>query len=261
MAPPARRPTGRRKLPGPWKIGPIPVIGIVGGIGSGKSAAAERLAELGAFVIDADKVGHALLNQRPVRDQVVARFGPQILEPPAGDGEPPAVDRHALGVVVFKEPAARKALESIVHPVMRHTFQKAVSRVARRGEHTAVVLDAAILFEAGWDVLCDRVLFVDTPRAARLEWVAAQRGWDEEALAARERAQWPLDRKRDRADAVVLNAEGPDVLRDALEAVYRVILASPPARVRSPRKDAVPPDDAGRRTGPSPGRSPRRRGR
>ena len=73
--------TGRARPRGPWKHGAIPVIGLIGGIGGGKSRVAAVLAEEGSFVIDADSVGHALLDQRPVRDLVVARFGPQILAP------------------------------------------------------------------------------------------------------------------------------------------------------------------------------------
>jgi dephospho-CoA kinase len=261
MAPPARRPTGRTRLPGPWKNGPIPVIGLVGGIGSGKTTVATRLAELGAFVIDADTVGHTLLNQPPVREQVIDRFGAQILDAAVEPDEEPAIDRRALGAIVFADPLARKALEDIVHPRMRHTFEKAAARVARRGEAPAVVLDAAILYEAGWDSLCDRVVFVDAPRDARVARVAAERGWSESTLAAREQAQWPLDRKRDRADVVILNAGGLDALRDGVARVLEDVLASPPKRVRPPRDEAAATPDRGRRTGPSPGRRGRPRSR
>jgi dephospho-CoA kinase len=256
MPPPARKPTGRPRPNGPWKNGPIPVIGLVGGIGAGKSAVAARLAGLGAFVIDADRVGHALLDQRPVRELVVKRFGPTVLaaDPPEGEGIPPRVDRRALGTVVFKNPTALKALEAILHPRMRRTFEKAIARVARRGGSKAVVLDAAVLFEAGWDGLCDRVLFVDAPRPSRLARLAAQRGWDEAAVAARESAQWPPERKKERADAVVSNAAGPDELAAEVDRAWSAVLASRPRR---PRPDAAPP---GRRS-PTAGRPARPRGR
>lgn len=262
MPPPLRRPTGRNTLPGRWKHGPIPVIGVVGGIGSGKSVVAARLAELGGFLIDADIVGHALLNQRPVRDEVLTRFGPAILEPRETPEAPPVIDRRALGAIVFADPAARKDLESIIHPSMRHTFKKAIGRVARRGQHKAVVLDAAILFEAAWDSLCDRIIFVDAPREARLERVISQRGWDETAFSARESAQWTVARKREKADAVVLNSAGLDTLKEAIDLVWNDILGSPPARVRSIRRE---PDPAApvraRRPGSTSGRSGRPRGR
>jgi len=265
MAPPARDSTGRPRQTAFWKHGPIPVIGLVGGIGSGKSTVAARLEALGAFVIDADKVGHALLGQSPVRERVVERFGPQVLAPAEAEGGPPVIDRGALGAVVFADPAARKALETIVHPRMRHTFEKAVARVTRRGEAKAVILDAAILYEAGWDKLCDLVLYVDAPRDARLDRLAAERGWDDAALAAREKAQWALVEKRGRADLEVSNAAGPDDLAAEVDRAWARVPSLAPARGRPalerPADGAAPPQRRDRRTGPSPGRTPRPRGR
>ena len=245
MAPPARRPTGRARNPGPWKHGPIPVIGVVGGIGSGKSAAAARFADLGAFVIDADKVGHALLSQRPVRERVVSRFGPAVLDANVAEGGEPAVDRRALGRVVFSDPAALRALEAIVHPRMRRTFEKAIARTVRRGVAKAVVLDAAILFEAGWDALCDRVVFVDAPRAARLERLSAERGWDEATLDARETSQASLEPKRARADLVLANDGGPEALAAGALRAWGAVLASRPARPA--RVERTPPSAPHRR--------------
>ena len=247
---PIHRPPTR--LPGPWKYGPIPVIGVVGGIGSGKSAVAARLGELGAFVIDADRVGHALLTQRPVLEAVVRRFGPEILAPVAeGTDSPREIDRRALGAIVFADRTSRRALEGILHPRMRETFSKAIARTARRGQHKAVVLDAAVLFEAGWDALCDRVFFVDAPRDQRLARLAAQRGWDDETLSARENAQGPLEEKRDRADAVVANKDGLGALASSADLAWTSVFAGPPrvarpsptsaARAGPPRKSTDRP--------------------
>ncbi|MHC5543905.1 dephospho-CoA kinase, partial [Singulisphaera rosea] len=155
----SRRTTRSRPGPsrpsGPWKHGAIPVIGVIGEIGAGKSAASASLAARGAFVIDADAVGHALINQRPVRDEVIARFGTGILSPETASGEPPEIDRRALGAIVFASPSALADLETIVHPKMRRTFERAIARTVRRGQALAIVLDAAILLEAGWENLCD----------------------------------------------------------------------------------------------------------
>ena len=96
---------------------------------------------------------------------------------------------------MFADPSARKALEAILHPRMRDTFLKAIRRTIRRGQFRAVVLDAAVLYEAGWDELCDRVLFIDAPRELRAERLAAQRGWDAETVAAREKAPASSSRK------------------------------------------------------------------
>jgi dephospho-CoA kinase len=206
----------------------IPVIGLVGGIGAGKSLAAAALAEKGLRVLDADTIGHALLAQRPARDKIVGRFGPGVLraDEEGVERSEPDVDRQALGRIVFADPTARRDLEAILHPAMRKTFERAIARAGRNGL-PGVVLDAAILYEAGWDRLCDAVLFIDAPREVRLSRLAAQRGWSGDDLDAREAAQTPLDAKRGRADAVLENDGPPEALRGAVAAWW---LSFAPAR-------------------------------
>lgn len=216
---------------GPWANGPIPVIGLVGGIGAGKSLAASALAEKGLLILDADAIGHALLAQRPARDHVVDRFGPAVLRADERDAEraEPEIDRRALGRIVFADPVARRDLEAILHPAMRKTFGRAIDRAGRNGL-PGVVLDAAILYEAGWNTLCDAVLFVDAPRESRLPRLAASRGWSADDLDVRERAQAPLDEKRRRADFVLENADSPEAFREAVATWWAGFLPS-----RSPR--------------------------
>jgi dephospho-CoA kinase len=192
---------------------PIPVIGLTGTIGSGKSAFASMLARRGAFVIDADRVGHELLEKPEVRDQVAARFGETVLKHQgravrAGS----RIDRAALGAMVFADEKTRRALEAIVHPRMRARFQAEIERQRRLGEASLIVLDAAILFEAGWHELCDRVVFIDAPLRERLSRVAQERGWSPAALEAREASQFPGEEKRRRADLVLYNGAALDHL-------------------------------------------------
>ena len=220
------KPSPSRSLPGPWKHGNIPVIGLIGGIGAGKSQVAARMAEIGGFVIDADTVGHSLLNQRPVRDQVLSQFGSAILAPEV-EGEPQMIDRRALASIVFESTEARKTLESLMHPAMRRTFEKAISRTQRRGGVKAVILDAAILFEAEWDDLCDRFVFVDSPRELRLARVMETRGWNEETFASREATQIAIDRKRAVADMVVVNDGDLVALRSAIGGCWNDLLRAP----------------------------------
>lgn len=225
-----------------WKHGRLPVVGLIGGIGAGKSQVASDLTALGAFVIDADKVGHALLDQRPARGEVVSRFGPEVLDP----ADPEKVDRKVLGRIVFADFQARRDLEAILHPRMRQTFLKVISRVLRRREGQAIVLDAAILLESGWDDLCDLVLFVDAPDDQRLERVRTHRGWSAEDLEVRERAQWPNDRKRARADAIVMNDADEATLKVRVEAFWRSLMGRRRERSRlgfRPDSAQARPDD------------------
>lgn len=176
------------------------VVGLMGSIGGGKSAAARELARRGAEVIDADALGHAALIDQ--RGAIVERFGEGVLEdgPREGEARSP-VSRKKLGAVVFSDPQKLRDLEAITHPYIQ---RRAAEQVAA-SKAALVVLDAALLIEAGWDRLCDRVVFVDAPREVRLERVRARSGWDEAALAKREAAQLPLTEKRQRADHVIDN--------------------------------------------------------
>jgi dephospho-CoA kinase len=182
----------------------IPVIGIVGSIGSGKSALARELAaRLGGMHLDADRFGHELLLDRSVIEAIRAAFGPSVLN---GDGQ---VDRRALARQVFGESTAqgqgRKRLETILHPRIRAAITKRIDEEAARGRVSIVLLDAAVLLEAGWEGDCDALLCVDAPREQRLERVAS-RGWDEDELARREATQLSLEEKRRRADVVIENS-------------------------------------------------------
>jgi dephospho-CoA kinase len=220
---------------GRWKHGAIPVIGLVGGIGSGKSRVARLLGARGAAVIDADTVGHELLQHPTVRARVLERFGPGVLAEPAAviDGDAAApIDRRALGAIVFADPSARGALEAILHPLMRNCFLSAIEIARRSGAARWVVLDAAILLEAGWDDLCDRIVFVDAPRPERLRRVARARGWSEQTFEARERAQWPAEEKHRRAHWSLTNDAGLERLDAEVD------------RLLSWLQDAMPPADA-----------------
>lgn len=180
----------------------VPVIGIVGGIGSGKSALSRWVAERYPVVlIDADQLGHAVLTDPQVITQLRTAFDDGILDANGG------INRAELARRVFgptrDQQVARQQLEAIVHPAIR---QRAEARMAEADpqKHVAILLDAAILLEAGWRDLCKLVVFIDTPDAQRQTAVAA-RGWSPAQLAEREASQWPLDRKRAAASVVIRN--------------------------------------------------------
>ena len=239
--PPRDTPKKRKRLPGRWLHGPIPVLGVVGGIGSGKSMVSAEMASRGAFLLDADAIGHVLLEQSPSRERVIERFGEGILEDRQEEGQRRPINRRALGAIVFARPEALRALESILHPVMRRTFEKAIHREARRGQVPAVVLDAAILYEAGWDDLCDAVVFVDASPSVRLSRLKATRGWTEEVLPAREKAQGPLEEKRKAAAHHIQNEGSPEDLKLAVDRLWKQCVGP-----STKKKESQPPAPAKR---------------
>lgn len=169
-------------------------------MGSGKSLVAEEFARRGGRVVNGDQLGHEGLRQPGIRDQLVARWGEQIL---TDRGE---IDRRQVARIVFADAAERKALEAAVHPYIGRRFNEEVAAAAADPAVKFVVLDAAVMLEAGWDKVCDRLVFVDAPRELRVRRLAEQRGWTPDDVAARESAQMPLDEKRRRADFVIDNS-------------------------------------------------------
>lgn len=175
------------------------VVGLIGGIGSGKSAAATAFTRRGARVVNADALGHEALKQPAIRDRLVALWGKGVLDA-AGQ-----VDRPKVAAIVFRDPAELRRLEQVVHPYIASRIDQEVGRAATEGI-SLVVVDAAVLLEAGWDRFCDRVVFVDAPAELRRRRVTEARGWAAQGWEDREAAQLPLTVKYARADHVVDNA-------------------------------------------------------
>src|SRR5262245_31887176 len=178
------------------------VIGLVGGIGSGKSLVASALERRGGRVVAADQFGHEALRRPEVRDRVFARWGPGLADA-AGE-----VDRKKLAAVVFADPGERKALEAMVFPHIERRIEEEIGRARSDPAVRLVVLDAAVMLEAGWARVCDEVVYVHAPRAARLARLREKRGWTEDQVRAREAAQLPLTEKATRAHVAVDNS-GP----------------------------------------------------
>jgi len=211
-------------LPGRWKHGAVPVIGLTGAIGGGKSLVAALLGKRGAVVIDADRVGHEVLEHPEVRGQVIERFGAGVVERQTGTAAISGpINRQALGSIVFASRPALDDLEAIVHPPMRQQFEAILDRESVRGRAPMVVLDAAVLLEAGWDSLCDLVVFVDASQPNRLQRVARGRGWTAEVMQVREAAQWPREHKLGRADLVIHNDSSLEILDENLDRLFRLV--------------------------------------
>jgi dephospho-CoA kinase len=192
-------------------------IGLLGGVASGKSCVARMLAELGAGVLDADRAGHEVLADPEVTAALERRWSGSILD---SAGRP---DRAAIAARVFRtDPQAvadRAFLEDLLHPRIGRRLKEQAERLNQAGQDV-VVLDAPLLLEAGWDTQCDLLIFVDAPRALRLERAQA-RGWSVDQFAQRESAQLDVSQKRARADIVVPNEGSTEQLRQHVQQVWQ----------------------------------------
>lgn len=172
------------------------LIGLVGGIASGKSTVARVFERHGARVIDADSLAKALLDLPDVRRELAAAFG--------GVETAGKVDHALLARKAFATPEGGRRLNEIMHPRVAAEIARVVDGWKKDGFRGIVVVDAPLLLEAGMKKTVDCVVFVDAPEAARRER-ARQRGWSDEELGRREKLQWPLERKKAESDEVITN--------------------------------------------------------
>lgn len=182
------------------------MIGLVGGIGSGKSEVAGVLAAEGCLVCDSDAMVRALHERPDVRAELQRWWGPGILD------DSGRIDRLSVAAIVFRDPAERQRLEAFMHPLVE-AERRARFAAAPPGTR-ALVIDAPLLLEAGLGAECTRIWFVDAPEQVRRTRVMGARGWTAEEIARREAAQWSLDRKRATAHDVIRNDGDPASLRE-----------------------------------------------
>jgi dephospho-CoA kinase len=195
--------------------GCIPVIGLTGGIGVGKSTVTQMLEELGAAVIDADKVGHQIyLPDLPAWREIVETFGPTVLNTDR------TIDRQALGKVVFAAPEALRALNRIVHPKMFERIAELIAELRVRGGMKAIVVEAAVLMEANWMPLVDQVWVVVASEAVVIERLARQRSFSPEQVRTRIAAQLSDDERLKYAHVVIRNDGSLDQVRAAVKQAW-----------------------------------------
>ena len=191
-------------------------VGLTGGIGSGKSTVARVLADLGADVIDADRVGHSVYAAGTEGwKRVVVAFGSEIV---AADG---SIDRKRLGSRVFGNPGELARLNAIVHPLISSVIQREIQTRRAGGANVPVVVEAAVLLEAGWQTLVDEVWLVVADRKAVVTRVHAQRQLEPAAIEARIASQLSDDERRRYAHVVIENNGTVDELRRRVEELWR----------------------------------------
>lgn len=182
-------------------------VGLTGGIATGKSYVARRLRESGVPVVDADVLAHeAVAAGTPGLAAVVARFGKEILTP---EGE---LDRARLGELVFRDEAARRDLEAIIHPIVRQGIDEFFERLPQ--DTLLAVADIPLLYETGRETQIDRVIVAACPPDVQMARIMARDGLSREAARRRIAAQLPIEEKVRRADYVI-HTDGPYEATDA----------------------------------------------
>ena len=178
--------------------GKKPVIGILGGIGSGKSTVAAEFAKLGCKVIDADEIAHELLDEPTVKEKIIGIFCQPILDT-AGK-----IDRKKLAKVVFADADKLSSLNGIIHPLVLQRAEELIEQYNRQNQVKAIVLDMPLLVEVGWDKRCDKLIFVDCRQKLRLDR-AKKMGFDKNQVKIRENFQISLDNRANLADNTIEN--------------------------------------------------------
>jgi dephospho-CoA kinase len=192
------------------------IIGLTGGIGSGKSTVARILAGLGAQVVDADKVGHEVY--APGSDgwrRVTERFGASVV---AADG---SIDRRKLGAIVFGDAAALADLNAIVHPLIGMEIARRVRSWQESGAELPLVLEAALLVEAGWTGFVDQVWVVRAAVDSVVDRVRSERGMAEEDTRARIRTQLGDEQRCAAADVIIDNDGSLTQLEERVREAWR----------------------------------------
>ena len=190
------------------------VIGLTGGIGTGKTQVSEMLETLGAAIVNADLLGHQVyVPQSDGWREVVEAFGEEVLSP---DGE---IDRRKLGPIVFGDPEALKKLNSITHPKIYKLADESIKKLAEQGRETAV-LEAALLIEAKWTPLVDEVWVTTSPEREVVRRIQERNGLDEGAIRSRISSQMPQEERVTHADVVVDNDGDLNELRNKIQELW-----------------------------------------
>ncbi len=200
------------------------VVGLTGGICSGKSTVAAMFERLGAVVIDADRVAHELqVPGQPLFEAIVSAFGRQIV------GEDGRIDRRRLGAIVFSDPKARARLEEILHPSIVEECERRIQQARASGAAVCLV-DAALLIESGRHARFDRMVLVEASEAVQLERLMARMGLSREEAMQRIRSQVPLEEKRRHAKFVIGNEGSLEETERQVGAVWKQLFAEASSR-------------------------------
>lgn len=194
------------------------IIGLTGGIASGKSTVSNCLKELGAHIIDADLIAHQTMEPgQPAYHEIIQHFGPQVVSSTG------AIDRKKLGAIVFNQPEELKILNHLTHPHIDKSIRQRIKDAAAHGVGVAV-LDVPLLFEVGLDKLADVVWVVWVDQSTQLQRLMKRDNIDEDAAKAKIASQMPLDEKKKRAQVVIDNNGSIEDTRKQVTEFYNDLL-------------------------------------
>ena len=190
-------------------------FGLTGGVASGKSTVARMFEELGAKVIEADRIGHELLGStQPPYNEIVRRFGKELLD---ASGE---IDRRRLGAIVFSDAAKLRELNAILHPRIIERVEAEAQRYHAQDPRAVILVDAALIFEAGIGSRFEKLLVAWCPPEMQIERLMAKAGLSRKEAEQRVAAQIPSDEKRRRADYVIDCSGSPEDTRKQVERLF-----------------------------------------
>lgn len=195
-----------------------PIIGLLGGIGAGKSTVAKEFEKLGCGRIDADAIGRELLKDPKVKRDLIKRWGEKIVNPTG------QIDRRALAEAAFASPEDTAQLNKIMHPRIRQEMTRQIEAFLSDPGVPAIVVDAALLTETDWQELCNVFVFVSAGDQLRYERIKQSRRWDYDTWKARENLQNPLDIKASKAEYIIDNNLNVSSLSEQVRAVFRRII-------------------------------------
>ncbi|HTN43065.1 MAG TPA: dephospho-CoA kinase [Nitrospiria bacterium] len=191
------------------------LVGLTGGIGSGKSLVAQMFKQLGAYLIDADELAHKAVEPgHPVLNRIVEAFGPEILNPDR------TLNRATLGRLVFDHPEKRELLNSIVHPYVFMEEERQQREIAQKDPKAIVLFDAALLIETGSYQLMDKVILVTIDRRKQISRIMRRDGLSREEAVKRIGAQMPQAKKKSKADYIIDGGQSPKAVEEQVRRIY-----------------------------------------
>lgn len=196
-----------------------PIIGILGGISSGKSTVAKELEKLGCGVVDADKIAKDMLFNEDVKKEIAAVFGNAVFDS-AGN-----IDKPKLSEAVFNDPKAVSTINGIIHPRVMQKTESLIEQYQSQGGIKAVVLDIPLLMEVGWEKRCDKLIFVACDEQIRLKRAAKKGVLDEKLLKKRENFQISLDKKQKISHYILNNNDDLSELTKQISQIFPALLS------------------------------------